>query len=60
MYHVLFRHVLVYQIKEIKSTLLINSLMYHVLFSHVSRTFFSCIASQTLDITDFSTPLKYI
>ena len=43
MYHVLFHHVLVYQIKEIESTLLTKSLMYHVLFSHVSRTFFSCI-----------------
>ena len=34
--------------------------MYHVLFSHVSRTFFSLISSQTLDITDFLNPPKYI
>jgi len=34
--------------------------MYHVLFSHVSRTFFSLISPQTLDITDFLTPPKYI
>ena len=64
MCYVLFYHVLVYQNKEIKSTLLSNPLMYHVFFSHVSRIFFSLISSQTLDNTDFLTPpkvyIKYI